>query len=122
MRIPILAIYLAAGCSSELVERPAGSDPTNVAAAEAPLAPTPAYRPDPLLNPVTPKSSEPPPLGSEPAHSPNAKPPGNPPLREEPGGKPIPPAVYHCPMHPEVRSNRPGHCPKCGMTLIPGAK
>ena len=24
---------------------------------------------------------------------------------------------YACPMHPEVTSNRPGKCPKCGMTL-----
>jgi cobalt-zinc-cadmium efflux system outer membrane protein len=26
-------------------------------------------------------------------------------------------AVYVCPMHPEVQSNKPGKCPKCGMTL-----
>ena len=26
-------------------------------------------------------------------------------------------AVYSCPMHPEVQSNRPGTCPKCGMRL-----
>ena len=26
--------------------------------------------------------------------------------------------VYACPMHPEVRQNTPGSCPKCGMTLI----
>jgi Cu+-exporting ATPase len=25
--------------------------------------------------------------------------------------------VYTCPMHPEVRSDRPGPCPKCGMAL-----
>ncbi len=25
--------------------------------------------------------------------------------------------VYTCPMHPEVRRDRPGDCPKCGMTL-----
>ena len=24
---------------------------------------------------------------------------------------------YQCPMHPEVRSDKPGKCPKCGMTL-----
>src|SRR5258705_11891998 len=24
---------------------------------------------------------------------------------------------YACPMHPEVTSNKPGKCPKCGMTL-----
>jgi hypothetical protein len=29
-----------------------------------------------------------------------------------------PAAVYACPMHPEVTSNAPGTCPKCGMTLV----
>ncbi len=27
--------------------------------------------------------------------------------------------VYTCPMHPEVRQDRPGVCPKCGMALEP---
>jgi hypothetical protein len=27
---------------------------------------------------------------------------------------------YVCPMHPEVRSEQPGQCPKCGMELMPG--
>ena len=27
--------------------------------------------------------------------------------------------VYTCPMHPEVVQGHPGHCPKCGMTLVP---
>ncbi|MBY0496454.1 MAG: vitamin K epoxide reductase family protein [Cyanobacteria bacterium] len=27
--------------------------------------------------------------------------------------------VYTCPMHPEVRQDRPGTCPKCGMALVP---
>ncbi len=27
--------------------------------------------------------------------------------------------VYTCPMHPEVRSETPGNCPKCGMALEP---
>ena len=26
-------------------------------------------------------------------------------------------ALYRCPMHPEVTSQRPGACPKCGMAL-----
>jgi PBP1b-binding outer membrane lipoprotein LpoB len=26
--------------------------------------------------------------------------------------------VYTCPMHPEVNSDKPGTCPKCGMDLV----
>lgn len=39
-----------------------------------------------------------------------------------PGPTPKAPAkaiVYSCPMHPEVRANAPGQCPKCGMNLEP---
>ncbi len=28
-------------------------------------------------------------------------------------------AIYTCPMHPEVRQDHPGDCPKCGMALEP---
>jgi FtsP/CotA-like multicopper oxidase with cupredoxin domain len=28
------------------------------------------------------------------------------------------PVVYGCPMHPEVTSDQPGRCPKCGMKLL----
>lgn len=27
--------------------------------------------------------------------------------------------IYACPMHADVRSDRPGDCPKCGMSLKP---
>lgn len=27
--------------------------------------------------------------------------------------------IYTCPMHPEVKSDKPGKCPKCGMNLVP---
>ncbi len=27
--------------------------------------------------------------------------------------------IYYCPMHPEVRQEGPGSCPKCGMNLVP---
>jgi len=26
-------------------------------------------------------------------------------------------AVYKCPMHPNMTSNKPGKCPECGMNL-----
>lgn len=33
---------------------------------------------------------------------------------EQPAG-----TLYTCPMHPEIRQDHPGTCPKCGMTLEP---
>jgi Cu+-exporting ATPase len=27
--------------------------------------------------------------------------------------------IYTCPMHPQIRRNRPGNCPRCGMALEP---
>lgn len=38
-----------------------------------------------------------------------------PPAPAPPGAK----RLYTCPMHPEVVSDRPGACPKCGMALEP---
>ena len=32
---------------------------------------------------------------------------------------PVAGTVYTCPMHPEVRQDHPGACPKCGMALEP---
>ena len=29
---------------------------------------------------------------------------------------------YTCPMHPEVITDKPGNCPKCGMNLVPVKK
>jgi len=31
----------------------------------------------------------------------------------------LPGTIYTCPMHPEIRQDHPGNCPKCGMTLEP---
>jgi len=31
----------------------------------------------------------------------------------------VPGTIYTCPMHPEVRQDHPGACPKCGMALEP---
>ncbi len=40
-------------------------------------------------------------------------PPTAPPRPEKAG------VIYTCPMHPQIRENRPGNCPICGMTLEP---
>jgi len=50
--------------------------------------------------------------GQEHVHS--AKKPDNSP--HEHAGKKI---IYTCPMHPEIKQDKPGNCPKCGMTLVP---
>ncbi len=35
------------------------------------------------------------------------------------GNESAPQTVYTCTMHPEIRSDKPGACPKCGMALVP---
>ncbi|WP_395050954.1 multicopper oxidase domain-containing protein [Flavobacterium sp.] len=30
----------------------------------------------------------------------------------------VPSTTYTCPMHPEIHADKPGKCPKCGMTLV----
>ena len=42
-----------------------------------------------------------------------ATPPAPAPAETPPG------TIYTCPMHPEIRQDHPGNCPKCGMTLEP---
>ncbi len=41
------------------------------------------------------------------------------PATERPRAIEDPQATYTCPMHPEVRQQGPGACPKCGMALEP---
>jgi Cu+-exporting ATPase len=44
---------------------------------------------------------------------------GGPPAAAAALTEPVPGTIYTCPMHPEVRQDHPGNCPKCGMTLEP---
>ena len=52
-------------------------------------------------------------------HSRHGAPVPSPANEHAPGAATVPSvgAVYTCPMHPEIRQDHPGNCPKCGMTL-----
>jgi RND family efflux transporter MFP subunit len=44
------------------------------------------------------------------------------PDRIDPVGASAAPQRYHCPMHPDYTSDKPGSCPICGMQLVPTEK
>jgi Cu+-exporting ATPase len=52
-------------------------------------------------------------FAAEPARYAQPAPPAPPAVEVTPG------TIYTCPMHPEIRQDHPGNCPKCGMTLEP---
>jgi Cu+-exporting ATPase len=56
-----------------------------------------------------------------PHHAPHHAPHQHPPAAATPPAAGTAPegTLYTCPMHPEVRQDHPGNCPKCGMTLEP---
>jgi hypothetical protein len=116
--LPVLLL----GCASSPPLRPAALDPSNPNNPESPLiagvvapAPQPTKDMSPHEHDHQAKSS-----GMD-MNMPSGPTPGT------DGGTPTSSAtdagtaVYTCPMHPEVRQQGPGQCPKCGMTLVPAA-
>ncbi len=88
------------GCASEQKPRPTSLDPANPAAAESP--PMVATALDSGERAVLPADSVK--TGEASKTDKTGRHPG---------------IVYTCPMHPEVISDKPGRCPKCGMNLVP---
>jgi hypothetical protein len=125
-----VAGLLAAGCAA-FEDAPLPRDhPANPEATETPVparsktldvaTAEPIRPPDPAA--TKPAPARPP--GHEGGHghehaTPEADAPAAPAAGETPD-EPVKEA-YICPMHKDVRSDRPGTCPKCGMKLVPEA-
>ncbi len=123
-----LLIVPAGGCASEPKVRPTALDPSNPAAPESPPLAVAALSQAGDLTPAAPQPTSDrdkvpvtPPAGTEHDHDHGGS--ESPAEKGEAGeskkaGKPQA-TLYTCPMHPEVISDKPGRCPKCGMKLVP---
>lgn len=118
--LPIAAI-LSAACASYPAPAPVG--PGHPASPDAPSPPvtrvgirlTPSDLDRPVTAPAAPGEG----AESHPRPQP-ALAPGHTHPSPETGSALTPSgdAIYSCPMHPEVKENEPGRCPKCGMRLV----
>jgi hypothetical protein len=99
-----LGALAIAGCAARQIEVSA-SHPANPAASEAPVPPESATLRNAAPNPSLTEQDELPMTGHGPHHR---------------RGQAATEAPYRCPMHPDVRSDKPGHCPMCGMQLKKG--
>jgi hypothetical protein len=81
---------------------------TTSACVGSPLAPTQSQR-----DPANPNAPEAPSVSAAPSEPVSVEAPKPARAASDVG------VTYTCPMHPEVHSDAPGKCPKCGMTLVP---
>lgn len=102
-----VALVAGAACATEPPPRPVQLDPSNPSAPESAPLSSGALAP-------APSAPAPPPASSEPHEKTEAAPDGGPSRQQST-------TLYTCAMHPEVISDKPGKCPKCGMTLVPKA-
>jgi hypothetical protein len=110
LRLAILAGCVYGGCASEPKPRPAALDPSNPGAPESPpLALAPLASPPPARRAQPPASTAPADAEHGHEHGGGATGDKTPDIHQ----------MYTCPMHPEVTSDKPGRCPKCGMNLVP---
>ena len=103
----VSALALAA-CGAPLREIPAFLDPSNPAAPESAAQSLPGAAGDDAS--AASANRQP----SDPSQPPSPEPP--PPAAEGSDTK----SSWTCPMHPQVAQPTPGHCPTCGMKLVPG--
>lgn len=102
--VGIISLVTALGCaggSAPTVDSSHPASPVGAAAARPSIAPLDEDRFDRSVDVV-------PAEANHPAHAGTPSP-------SDAGAT----ATYECPMHPEVVSDKPGECPKCGMALTP---
>ncbi len=104
--VPLAGILLASCASLPVPATRSPENPAHPAALEAVTPPaTPGLMGDTQAREAVPEAPQP---SSHEGHADRAAPASSPPDA----------APYSCRMHPQVRSDKPGACPVCGMPLV----